>query len=481
MKELAFVTVKDLKEKISSKEISPQEVLDFFLKRAHEYDDRFDSLLEVFDKKSILDRFHEVEPLFGIPGVIKDNICQKGRTVSCASKILENFKATYDATVIKRLKDTGATFLGRANCDEFSMGSSTENSAYKKTKNPWDITRVPGGSSGGPAVAVAAGLVPWALGSDTGGSVRQPAAYCGIVGLKPTYGLVSRFGLVAYASSLDQIGVFSRSVFDNALIFSQIAGNDPKDSSSLAIKQKDYTLGLDGKLKDRLTIGVVENALSTPGMCPEVTQAIRDAVNVFEKLGARIKSVSLTILDYTAACYFIISRAEAASNLARFDGVRYGIRKKVDTLYNMYLNTRHDGFGNEVKNRIMIGNYVLSVGHAGKFYDNAKRVQGLLQNEFKSAFNEVDLLIFPTHSAPAFRIGALDDNPLQMALEDYFTSPMNLAGIPAISIPCGFSKKEKLPIGFQLAGPHLSEELIYKIAYAYEQNTHWHTIHPEGC
>jgi len=481
MSNLSFATIKELKEKLENKEISHEELLSFFLKRFEEHDSKIDSALEIFDKKSILENYNAEGSLAGIPGVFKDNICQNGRIASCASKILENFRSTYDATVTRRLKNSGALVLGRVNCDEFAMGSSTETSAYKKTKNPWDLGRVPGGSSGGSAAAVAAGLVPWSLGSDTGGSIRQPAACCGIVGIKPTYGLVSRYGLVAYGSSLDQIGVFSRSVYDNALVFSKMAGHDLKDSSSLFVSKKDYTANLNGKLKEDLRIGVIEDALTAQGMDEEIASAVEEAVSVLEKLGAKVKKVSMKTLDYAAASYFVISRAEAASNLARFDGVRYGLRScDSDTLHNMYLNTRHDGFGEEVKTRIMVGNYVLSAGHAGQFYENAKKVQSLIRREFKTIFNDVDLLVMPTHPMPAFKFGAFDVDKLQMDLQDYFTCPMNLAGIPAISIPCGFTKKDNLPIGLQIIGSHLSEELIYQTAHAYEQNTPWHTMHPEG-
>jgi len=480
MSKLAFATIKELKEKLEKKEISHEELLDFFLQRFAEHDKKIDSALEIFDKASILEHYNAEGFLAGIPGAFKDNICQEGRIVSCASKILENFRSTYDATVTRRMKNAGALIVGRVNCDEFAMGSSTETSAFKKTKNPWDVTRVPGGSSGGSAAAVAAGLVPWSLGSDTGASVRQPAAFCGIVGSKPTYGLVSRYGLIAYGSSLDQVGVLSRTVYDNALVFSTIAGHDMKDSSSLFVNKKDYTANLDGKLKEGLRIGVIEDALTATGIDQEISASVEQAVKVLETIGAKVKRVSMKTLDYSAAAYFVISRAEAASNLARFDGVRYGFRsEESDTLHNMYLNTRHDGFGEEVKTRMMVGNYVLSAGHAGQFYENAKKVQRLIRREFKTIFNDVDLLIMPTHPVPAFKFGAFDVDKLQMDLQDYFTCPMNLAGIPAISMPCGFTKKENLPIGFQIIGPHLSEELIFQTAHAYEINTPWHTMYPK--
>jgi len=481
MNSLSFATIKELKEKLEKKELSHEELLDFFINRFKEHDENLGSALEIFDKDSILDSFNSEGVLGGIPGIFKDNICQKGRIVSCASKILEHFESTYDATATRRLKQAGSLILGRANCDEFAMGSSTETSAYKKTKNPWDFTRVPGGSSGGSIAAVAAGLVPWSLGSETGGSVRQPSAFCSTVGIKPTYGLVSRYGLIAYASSLDQIGVATRTVYDNALVLSVIAGHDIKDSSSLFVNKKDYTANLTGKLKEGLRIGVVQDALNAEGMDSEIASSVEEAILVLERLGAKVKRVSLPTLDYSAATYFVISRAEAASNLARFDGVRYGMRSEdSDSLRDMYLNTRCEGFGQEIKTRMMVGNYVLSAGHAGQFYENAKKVQNLIRREFKTIFNDVDLLIMPTHPIPAFKFGAFDVDKLQMDLQDYFTCPMNLAGIPALSVPCGFTKKDNLPMGFQIVGSHLSEELIYQTAYAYEQNTPWHTKHPKG-
>lgn len=480
MNSLAFATIKELQKKLETKEISREELLDYFLQRCATVDKKIESLLEVYGKDEILKDVAHQGSLAGIPGVIKNNISLDGQKLTCSSKILENFTATYDATACARLKKEGALLIGAANMDEFAMGSSTETSAYKKTKNPWNLECVPGGSSGGSGAAVAAGLAPWALGSDTGGSVRQPAAFCGVVGIKPTYGLVSRYGLVAYASSLDQIGVFSRTVYDNALVLSAIAGHDLKDSSSLFVEKKDYTLRLNGELQSDLRIGIIDNALNADGMDPEISAAIETAVGVLEKQGAKVKRVSLPTMDYAAAAYFILSRAEAASNLSRFDGVRYGMRNKdAKTLSQMYFKTRHDGLGAEVKSRIMVGNYVLSAGHAGDFYENAKAVQRAIRAEFLESFKDVDLLVMPTHPAPAFKFGAYDVDKLQMDLQDYFTCPVNLAGIPAISLPCGFTKN-KMPIGFQLIGPHFSESLLYKTAFAYEQQTQWHTMHPEN-
>jgi aspartyl-tRNA(Asn)/glutamyl-tRNA(Gln) amidotransferase subunit A len=479
MKELAFASIKTVQEWLVRKKVSSDELLDLCLQRFARYDGTLGTALEIFDAPSIMSSSAPSGSLQAIPGIVKDNICQQGRIASCSSKILATYRAPYDATAIARLKAQGAYILGRANCDEFAMGSSTETSAYKKTANPWDITRVPGGSSGGSAAAVAAGLVPWALGSDTGGSVRQPAALCGIVGSKPTYGLVSRYGLIAYASSFDQIGVFTRTVYDNALLLSLLAGTDSSDSTTLAVKNIDYTKSLTGKLKNGLTIGVVDNAVNAHGIDPDVSRALNASLHEFEKLGARIVHVTLPTMDYGAAVYFMISRAEAASNLARFDGVRYGVRAQgVTTLAELYAETRGQGFGKEVKRRILIGNYVLSVGHADQYYKSARIVQGLMRAEFLDAFKNVDLLFVPTSPAGAFKFGAFDNDKLQMDLQDYFTAPANLTGIPALSVPCGFTQ-DRLPIGFQLFGPDLSEELIFQTAYAYEAVTPWHTMHPE--
>jgi aspartyl-tRNA(Asn)/glutamyl-tRNA(Gln) amidotransferase subunit A len=479
MNTLSFASIKELRSKLDNKEITTEQLLDHCIERFAQKDKNLGSAIEVFDKASVLKASTNNGPLAGIPGLLKDNIAQEGRGLTCASNVLKGFESTFDATASVRLKDQGAVLLGRANCDEFAMGSSTETSAYHKTKNPWDDSRVSGGSSGGSAAAVAAGLVPWALGSETGGSVRQPAAFCGIVGSKPTYGLVSRYGLVAYGSSLDQIGICTRTVYDNALVMSAIAGHDPKDSTSLKVEKKDYTKTLDGKLPENCTIGIVENALYAQGMDPEVIAATEKAIAVLEGLGAKIKKVKIPVLDYSAAVYFIVSRAEAASNLSRFDGVRYGLRAKDSkTLEQMYSNTRHDGFGPEVRSRIMIGNYVLSAGHADAYIKKAKVVQAMIRQAFVDIYKDVDLLVMPTSPTPAFKFGAFDVDKLQMDLQDYFTCPVNLAGNAAISIPCGFVNG--LPVGFQLIAPHLGEELMFKAAHAYEQKTEWHTTHPKG-
>lgn len=476
---LSFATIRELKEKLKNKEITPPELLDYFIKRFEKYDGKIGSALEVFDTESILKKSNNQGSLYGIPGLIKDNICQEERITSCGSKILQNFRATYDATAIKSLKNEGALLVGRGNMDEFAMGTSNEYAAFKKVVNPWDNSRVPGGSSGGPAAAVAAGLVPWALGSETGGSVRLPAAFCNLVGLKPTYGRISRYGLVAYCSSFDQIGVFARNVYDNALVLSLIAGHDQRDSTTLNVEKKDYTKNLDGKIKPGLTIGIVEDALDAKGMDSEVKELINNAIKEYEKLGVKIKKVKFPTLDYSLSVYAILTRAEAASNLSRFDGVRYGLRdKNATTLSQMYSKTRQNGFGAEVRLRIMIGNYVLSTGHAEDFYVNAHKVRQLMAKQAQELFKEVDLLLLPTQVIPAFKFGTFTD-PLQMDLQDYCTAFANIIGVPAISVPCGFTK-DKLPVGLQLVGPHLSEELILQTAYAYEQIMPWHKMHPSG-
>jgi aspartyl-tRNA(Asn)/glutamyl-tRNA(Gln) amidotransferase subunit A len=358
------------------------------------------------------------------------------------------------------------------------MGSLNETSAYKKVLNPWDPERVPGGSSGGSAAAVAAGLVPWALGSDTGGSVRHPAAFCGIVGMKPTYGLVSRYGLVAFASSLDSVGVLTRTVEDNAKILSTFAGSDQRDSSmNQSVAPQDFTQYLTDKLQSGLKIGIIENAYEADGIQPEVKHLLDNAVKQFESLGAEISRVKIPSMKHGAAAYFMISRAEAASNLARYDGAHYGYRAKdASSLEEMYMKTRAEGFGEEVKRRLLIGNYVLSAGHSSEYYESAKTVQRFIRAEFLEKFKDCDVLLSPVTPRPAFKFGAFDDDALQVDLQDYFTAPINLAGIPAIALPCGFSNG--LPVGFQLIGPDFSEHLLYHTAHVYEQANNWHEQHP---
>lgn len=476
MHDISFLSIQELKELLKEKKISREEIVTFFRERAQQHED-LNAVLELYDQQSIIDASSQEGFLAGIPGYVKSNICQKDRITSCASKMLSNYKATYDATVIDRLKKAGALSLGSSNNDEFAMGSSGETSAFGITKNPWNKALVPGGSSSGSAAAVAAGLAPWALGSDTGGSVRQPAALCGIVGFKPTYGLHSRYGLIAYGSSLDTIGTFTRTVYDAALLTSCMAGKDEYDSTSLSIEQKDYTQKLDGKLPAGLTIGVVEDAYNAQALHPEIKKANEQAIAEYEKMGAIIKKIRIPSFEYGAACYFIISRAEAASNLARFDGIRYGLRVPGKSLTDLYESTRHDGFGPEVRARILVGNYVLSVGHAGQYYNNAQRVRDLIRQQLAEAFKEVDLLVMPTHATPAFKVGEFDNDKLTMDLQDYFTAPLNLAGVPGISLPVGFSS-QGLPLGMQLVGQHLSEELLFQVGHAYQINTDWHRHNP---
>lgn len=479
MNEFAFASIKTTREALDAGRINVSELRSFYLKRFKQYDAQIGSALEIFDADSIPLKELKKGPLYGIAGIVKDNICQQGRIVACASKMLEHYRAPYNATAVTRLEKAGAYSLGRANCDEFAMGSSTEKSAFKKTRNPWNAERVPGGSSGGSIVAVAAGFVSWALGSDTGGSVRQPATLCGIVGLKPTYGLISRYGLIPYASSFDQIGPATRTVYDNALVLSALAGQDKQDSTTCQVGKKDYTQQLTGKLKPGFTLGIVENALEAEGFDPDVYKALNEALKEFERLGAQIKRLKFPMMEHATAAYFMISRAEAASNLARFDGVRYGYRSPhAESLTDMYTNTRNEGFGIEVKSRILVGTYVLSVGHADAFYRSAKIVQGCIREEFVNAFKEVDLLFIPGSPIPAFPFGAFDDNQLQMDLLDSSTAMANIAGLPALAVPCGFTP-DTMPIGFQLMGPDLSEEALYQAAYAYEQATPWHTKHPQ--
>ncbi len=483
MKDLAFASISELAEALKQKKISVSELITFFSERFSTQDGSVKSALEIFSVESIekgLEKATQVSVLSGIPGLIKDNICQQGRITSCASKMLEQYRASYDATVIERLKAVGAPLIGRANMDEFAMGSSTETSAFFKTANPWDVSRVPGGSSGGSAACVAAGLVPWSLGSDTGGSVRQPASFCNLVGVKPTYGLVSRYGLIAYASSLDQIGVLTRNVYDSALVLSEIVGHDARDATSLRVKKIDYTQYLNGKLPAGLKIGIVTNAFQAEGIEDDVRKILDDVVAVYEKSGATIKRLSLPAMDYGAAVYFMVSRAEAASNLARFDGIRYGYRDtQAQTLSDVYIHDRSKGFGAEVKRRILIGNYALSSGHAEAYYQSAKTVQALMREQFLQTFKEVDLLLMPTTPSGAFKFGAFDNDRLKMDLQDYFNASANLTGIPALSVPAGFTA-ESMPIGFQLMGPDLSEGLLLQAAYAYEQQTQWHTMRPNG-
>jgi aspartyl-tRNA(Asn)/glutamyl-tRNA(Gln) amidotransferase subunit A len=450
---------------------------------------RHDPQLRAFlhvDEASALERARSIDArrkrgeavglLGGLPLAVKDVLCTAGLRTTCGSKILQNFVPPYDAHVIVRLKQADAVLLGKTNLDEFAMGSSTENSAYQVTRNPWDRERIPGGSSGGSAAAVAAGLTPLALGSDTGGSIRQPAGLCGIVGLKPSYGRVSRFGLVAYASSLDQVGPLTRTVADAALLLEAIAGHDPRDSTSVDRPVPSYRQALEQPVRP-LTIGVVREHFAE-GLDAEVEQAVRAALRVFEGLGAKIEEVSLPHSPYAVATYYLIATAEASSNLARYDGVHYGHRAaKYADLIDMYSRTRGEGFGIEVKRRVMLGTYALSSGYYDAYYLKALKVRRLIKNDFDQAFARCDVLAGPTSPTAAFKIGEKVDDPLAMYLSDIYTISTNLAGLPAISIPCGFTKAG-LPIGLQLQAPSFAEEKLLRVAAMYERATDWHTRRP---
>lgn len=415
--------------------------------------------------------------ILGVPLAIKDNICTDGIRTTCSSKILGNFVPPYESTVTRRLKDAGYILLGKTNMDEFAMGSSTENSVLGPTRNPWNLDRIPGGSSGGSAAAVASDECIAALGSDTGGSIRQPAACCGVVGLKPTYGRVSRYGLVAFASSLDQIGPITKDVEDSAILMNIIGGHDPLDSTSADIPLPDFRKALNRDIRG-LRIGIPDEYF-LEGMDKEVEKSIRDAIKVIEGLGAETIKISLPHTGYAIATYYILATSEASSNLARYDGVKYGFRiEKSGDLLDMYMKTRSRGFGIEVKRRIMLGTYALSSGYYEAYYRKAQQVRTLIKRDFDEAFKKIDAIITPTSPTAAFRIGEKAEDPLQMYLSDIFTISVNLAGVPAISIPCGFTS-DNLPIGLQLIGKHFDEETILRIAHVYEQNTEWHRRKPD--
>ena len=421
----------------------------------------------------------EIGLLEGIPIGIKDNLCIQGIPTTCASRILANFVPPYESTVTQKLKGTGAVIVGKTNLDEFAMGSSTENSGYQVTANPWDLSRVPGGSSGGSAAAVAAGECTVALGSDTGGSIRQPASLCGVVGMKPTYGLVSRYGLVAYASSLDQIGPLARSVEDAAILLGAIAGYDPKDSTSLKVEIPDYTQSLkpDFKPKGSLKIGVIQETFGE-GLDAVVEKAVKKAIEQLQELGAEIQEISCPRFRYGLPVYYIIAPSEASANLARYDAVKYGLRQEADNLMEMYTKTRATGFGTEVKRRIMLGTYALSAGYYDAYYLKAQKVRTLIKQDFEAAFENVDVLVCPTSPTTAFKAGEKTADPLSMYLSDLMTIPVNLAGLPGLNVPCGFDR-QGLPIGMQLIGNVLREDLLFQVAYAYEQATEWHRKSPQ--
>ncbi len=478
---LPFLSVSELQAQLRSKAVSPLEALEALEARIAAVDPSVAGYLNRdFAAAAEAAKTADVTlPLGGVPIAIKDVINVKGQPCTCASKILEGFISPYDATVISRLKAAGAIPFGRTNMDEFAMGSSTENSAYGVTHNPWDLSRIPGGSSGGSAAVVAADEAFAALGSDTGGSIRQPAALCGCVGLKPSYGRVSRFGLVAFASSLDQIGPFTKTVRDSALLLNAISGHDSLDSTSLKEPVPDFTAQLGQDLKG-IKLGLPKEYF-IPGTDPQVDAAVRKAIAQYEALGAEIVEISLPHTDYAVGVYYIIATAEASANLARFDGIRYGHRAaEAANLLDHYGKTREEGFGPEVKRRIILGTYVLSSGYYDAYYLRAQKVRTLIRQDFTNAFEKVDAIICPTSPEPAFKIGDRSDDPLRMYLADIFTIAVNLAGVCGVSLPCGFAQVDQrsLPVGLQLIGKPFQESELLKIAHAYEQSTEWHKARP---
>lgn len=481
-----MASIRELHHQLVSKERSAVEITQAALKRIEAIEPKLRSFLcvtadralsqaQAVDAKIVAGE--EIGLLAGIPIGIKDNMCTKGIPTTCASRILKNFVPPYESTVTQKLADAGAVMVGKTNLDEFAMGSSTENSAYQVTANPWDMSRVPGGSSGGSAAAVAAEECTVAIGSDTGGSIRLPASFCGVVGMKPTYGLVSRFGLVAFASSLDQIGPFGRTVEDAAILLGAIAGYDPQDSTSLNVEIPDYTQALKPDLKS-MRIGVIKETFGE-GLDSEVEQAVTKAIEQLKSLGAEIQEISCPRFRYGLPAYYIIAPSEASANLARYDGVKYGFRAPdPENLLDMYARTRASGFGAEVKRRIMVGTYTLSAGYYDAYYLKAQKVRTLIKQDFETAFEQVDVLVCPTVPSTAFKAGEKTDDPLSMYLTDLMTITVNLAGLPGLSLPCGFDR-QGLPIGLQLIGNALREDQLFQVAYAYEQSTDWHQRSPQ--
>ena len=479
-------TIHDLHEQLVKKEISAVELTKKIIAHRDAVEGDIHAYLSTSDESALktaalvdekIGRGEEISDLAGIPGAIKDNMCIKGETCTAASKMLEHWVSPYDATVIEMLKKEDYISLGKTNMDEFAMGSSTERSAFGPSRNPWNTDYVPGGSSGGSAAAVAATEAIWALGSDTGGSIRQPASFNGIVGLKPTYGLVSRYGLLAFASSLDQIGPLTKDVTDAAIVLNAIAGHDERDSTSIPQEKKDYRKALVRDVKG-MKIGVPKEFFGN-GIKEETKNAIHDALAFYEKEGAEIVDVSIPHINSGVSVYYIIAPAEASSNLARYDGVSYGFRAEGGKdIIDMYIKTRSQGFGEEVKRRIMLGNYVLSAGYYDAYYLKALKVRTLVQQDYTEAFKKVDVIMAPTAPTPAFKIGEMIADPLQMYLQDVCTVPLNLAGLPGISIPCGKSSKG-LPIGLQIIGKPLAEETLIRTAYTYEQSQDYHKQMPE--
>lgn len=477
MKSICEMTAEEIGKAYREKTLTVPEVVKAFLDNIEKEDEKIKAYITVC-KEEALKKADEVQAMFdaekemgalaGIPIAIKDNICTKGVRTTCASKMLENFIPPYDASVMKKIEATNAIILGKTNMDEFAMGGSTENSAFFITKNPVNLYKVPGGSSGGSAAAVAGKMAPISLGSDTGGSIREPASFCGIVGMKPTYGLVSRYGLVAFASSLDQIGPFSKTVRDNAVLLTAIAGHDEMDSTSANVENKDYEKALVNDVKG-LKIGVPKEYFGE-GINEEVRASLEKAIEKYKELGAEVEECSLPVTEYALPTYYIIACAEASSNLGRYDGIRYGYRtKNFESLKDIYKNSRTEGFGDEVKRRIILGTYVLSSGYYDAYYKKAQKVRTLVKKGFEEAFEKYDVLLTPTVPTVAFDIGSKSKNPLEMYMTDILTVSINIAGVPAISIPCG-KDSSGMPIGMQLIAKHFNEETLYRVAYTFEQN-----------
>ena len=481
--DLPHLTLQQASDLLHKKEISSVELTESCLKRIEEVEPRIKSFVTITSDFALKQaqaaderlRIGEVSPLTGIPTQIKDVMCTKDIRTTCSSRMLEEFIPTYNATVVEKLYENGAVLIGKGNMDEFAMGSSTENSAFFTTRNPWDLDRVPGGSSGGGAAAVAASETLFALGSDTGGSIRQPASLCGIVGLKPTYGLVSRYGLVAFASSLDQIGPMTRDVVDMALVLNAIVGHDPRDSTSIPNKNMDYTQSFNKDING-LRLGVPKEYFAE-GIDPKIEETLRTFLRVMEGLGATVEETSLPSTRYALACYYIIAPSECSTNLARYDGVKFGFSyQDTDNMWEAMEKTRQIGFGPEVKRRIMLGTYALSAGYYDAYYLKALQVRTIIREELQEAFKHFDALVTPTSPTVAFRIGERTTDPVQMYLSDICTIPANIAGTPAISVPAGFINN--LPVGIQLMGKALGEETLLRLAHAYQQTTEWHKISP---
>jgi aspartyl-tRNA(Asn)/glutamyl-tRNA(Gln) amidotransferase subunit A len=489
MTELTQLTLSEAVEKLKMGETSSLELTQALLQRIEKIEPQIHAFITLTQEAALAqakeadrllaawrkDRSQPLPALLGVPIAVKDVLCLNGVPCTCGSKILENFVPPFDATAVKRLKQEGVVILGKTNTDEFAMGSSTENSAYGVTHNPWNTDHVPGGSSGGSAAAVAACMAPIALGTDTGGSVRQPASFCGVTGIKPTYGRISRYGLVAFGSSLDVVGCLGRNVSDVATVFSLMAGSDRRDATSMDIPLRPFAMERSYGLRG-LRIGVPQEYFIA-GMQAEVERAVRQAIAVFASLGAEIKEIRLPHTEYALPVYYLIAPAEASANLARFDGIRYGPRVQSESMWDIFRLTRGQKFGPEVKRRIMLGTYALSAGYYDAYYGQAQKVRTLIKRDFDQAFEHVDMVAAPVAPTTAFRIGEHGDDPLAMYLEDVFTLPANLAGVPGLAFPVGFDDSG-LPIGMQLMGPHFQEPILFQAAHAYQQVTDWHQRHP---